>query len=372
MTPGPFGRARAERFAQLMDEAQGAPHKHIKSSHDSDLAPLVEVGAKVAEGLTAAAAGMSADEAFKAKLRGRLMAVATVHGIGDTSSDPAARERPKAREKRPARGGRRLIVAGTVFFGVLALSGVSAASGEAMPGDALYDVKRSTERAQLALAGSDVNRGQLYLEFAQNRLDEAEAVIASPDRVVGTLDDMDEQTRDGVSLLTGASVERTDERVLDAVDTFVDTQRTELVDLVANTADTSRQRALDSLRLLDGVEERADKLRFSLLCTASADAKVDELGPVPVTCAALPDPAAHQPNPVESDPKASRDSRPGEPTAAPTKTPGGKDEEPGLIPTLTPSATPSTPADKGGSGDDKNEGGLLGTLGGILSGLLGG
>ena len=48
----------------------------------------------------------------------------------------------------------------------MAVSGMSAASENAMPGDALYGVKRSTERAQLALASSEVNRGQLFLDFA--------------------------------------------------------------------------------------------------------------------------------------------------------------------------------------------------------------
>lgn len=376
MTPGPFGRARAERFAQLLDEAQGAPRKHIKTTHDEHLAPLVEVGHTMAESLSAGAAQVTADDAFRAKLRGRLMAVASVQGIGDTATGPDAIPRAKPEPPRPARGGRRLAVGVTVVFGILALSGVSAASGSAMPGDPLYDVKRSTERAQLALAGSDVNRGQLYLEFARNRLDEAVSVATDPSAVDTTLDDMDDETRRGVSLLTGAAVDRTDEGVLDAVDTFVETHRIDLVDFVSSTEAESRSRALDSLALLDDVENRSEKLRFSLLCTASGDAEIDALGPVPLSCSALPDPGGHEPAPLdESDPQASRDSRPDEPGGEPTG--GDKDGEdkpgdPTAEPTKTPSASPSSSPGTDDSEDTGNNGGLLGQLGGILSGLLGG
>ncbi len=63
----------------------------------------------------------------------------------------------------------------------MAVSGISAASENASPGDALYGVKRSTERAQLAMAGSDVTRGQLSLDFAQTRLTEAAAMPGDTD-----------------------------------------------------------------------------------------------------------------------------------------------------------------------------------------------
>ncbi|MEV0647652.1 DUF5667 domain-containing protein [Phytomonospora sp. NPDC050363] len=377
MTPGPFGRARAERFAQLLDETQGAPRKHIKSTHDHDLAPLVEVATTIT-GLAEETARVRTDDAFRAKLRGRLMAVASVQGIGDTATGPDAIPRAKPEAPAPARGGRRLAVGVTVVFGILALSGMSAASGQAMPGDALYDVKRSTERAQLALAGSDVNRGQLYLEFARNRLDEAASVATDPASVDRTLDDMDDETRQGVSLLTGASVERTDEGVLDAIDTFVETHRVELVDFVASTEAETRSRALDSLGLLDEVEQRSEKLRFSLLCTASGDAEVDTLGPVPLSCSALPDPS-HTPAPVdESELQASRDSRPDDPAddADPADKPKDEDDEtkdPAAEPTKSPTAGPTgTPGTDDTSDQDDGGGGLLGQLGGILSGLLGG
>ncbi len=64
-----------------------------------------------------------------------------------------------------------------LLTGTVAVSGVSAASGDALPGETLYDVKRSTERAQLALAGNDLGKAQLYLEFARTRIQEASEVV---------------------------------------------------------------------------------------------------------------------------------------------------------------------------------------------------
>ena len=74
---------------------------------------------------------------------------------------------------------------------------MSAASENAVPGDALYGVKRSTERAQLALASSDLTRGQLFLDFARNRLAEARRRQGDSDGFAGVLDDMDANTTAG-------------------------------------------------------------------------------------------------------------------------------------------------------------------------------
>ncbi|MFD0786699.1 hypothetical protein ACFQZ8_22605, partial [Micromonospora azadirachtae] len=42
-----FSRRRAERFAQLLDEANGARRHHVRSRVDDDLAPLVAVGQRL-------------------------------------------------------------------------------------------------------------------------------------------------------------------------------------------------------------------------------------------------------------------------------------------------------------------------------------
>jgi hypothetical protein len=168
-------RRSAERFAELLDESTGGRRHHSHGPADERLAELVAIGSS----LTAAKPGMQVDPEFRVGLRAMLVATAERDGIGRTAvteSEPAevAPGRTGLKATLFGQGGRRIRTRGAIVIGVaagaLAVSGISAASENASPGDALYGVKRSTERAQLAMAGSDVTRGQLSLDFARNRL----------------------------------------------------------------------------------------------------------------------------------------------------------------------------------------------------------
>ncbi|MBI2855558.1 MAG: DUF4382 domain-containing protein [Chloroflexi bacterium] len=50
--------------------------------------------------------------------------------------------------------------------------GVTAASGDAVPGDALYPVKKATERVRLAFAFSDARQARLQIGLAERRIEE--------------------------------------------------------------------------------------------------------------------------------------------------------------------------------------------------------
>jgi hypothetical protein len=163
--------------------------------------------------------------------------------------------------------------------GTLALSGMSAASGDAIPGDPLYSVKRSTEKAQLALAGSDTSRGQLYLEFARTRLDEAGSVKSNASGLGRVLDDMDSETQRGVKLLTTTAMQHKDGSALDAVDAFVTSQRAGAEKLRTEAAADGRSRADKSVRLLEAIQQRAKALRLVLACGMAATAEADAIGP---------------------------------------------------------------------------------------------
>jgi hypothetical protein len=148
-----------------------------------------------------------------------------------------------------------------------------------MPGDPLYSVKRSTESARLALAGSDVSRGQLYLGFARNRLAEAHSTGARGQVLGGMLDDMDNETRNGTRLLTSAALNHRDRGALDLIDEFVRGQRTSLTTL------GDSERVLRSLSLLDRIALRSAGLRTNLNCGTGAGPS-DDLGAVTPTCPA--------------------------------------------------------------------------------------
>jgi hypothetical protein len=183
--------------------------------------------------------------------------------------------------RAPAPRARAAVLVG-VTAGALALSGVSAASTRSLPGDPLYQVKRSSEQAQLALAASDQTRGQLYLEFARSRVLEAREV--QPERVASVLADMDHETILAVYLMTSTAVERDDPGVLGPVGAFLTEQRRRLSELRLTLTVAGPEPLLGSARLLDRVEERIRTLSRALVKRCPIAAITDDLGPKPTIC----------------------------------------------------------------------------------------
>jgi hypothetical protein len=280
---------RAERFAQLLDEASGKPRRHSRTARDDELTGYLALSRRISDVELSDEASPSQD--FRSSLRAMLIANAEREGIGGTAANPATPGRVYAAgsattpRRRPVLGSRRTrgaIIVG-IAAGTLALSGMSMASGDAMPGDPLYGVKRSTESAQLALAGSDVDKGQTYLGFARNRGREATAVHGNSARLIPVLGDMDNQTTQGVKLLTTVALTRHDSTALDAVDGFVKAQRPVVAALLPSLSGSDRARAQRSLDLIDQIGQRSAGLRGSLSCGPSAT-ESDALGPKPPDC----------------------------------------------------------------------------------------
>jgi len=209
----------------------------------------------------------------------------------EPASHADAREPGSGLLGRAGGSGRRIRARGAIVIGVaagaMAVSGISAASESAHPGDALYGVKRSTERAQLAMAGSSLTRGQLSLNFARTRLAEA---ISLPDDDSGfgaVLKDMDADTVQGVKLLNASAVARKDATPLNTVDGFVATQRRAIEPALERLSAGNRDRALRSLNLLDDVAKRSANLRTGLACeTVTPAGRADALGPELRACMA--------------------------------------------------------------------------------------
>ncbi|PPA58196.1 DUF5667 domain-containing protein [Micromonospora chalcea] len=277
-----FSRRRAERFAQLLDEANGGRRHHVRSNADGELTALVEVSRR----LSAERPDVEPGAEFRTGLRAMLVATAEREGVGT----PAKTTTGVRGTLLPAITGRRARARGAILVGVaagaVALSGISAASENALPGDALYGMKRSTERAQLALASSDISRGQLFLDFARTRLDEAASVRGDRLGFSAVLDDMDADTRQGVRLLTTVAAQRSDPVALDAVDTFLAGQRRVVSGLLDRPDHAARDRTRRSLALLDAAGKRADALREAIACGLPAPQASDALGPAPAACPA--------------------------------------------------------------------------------------
>lgn len=286
MTLGPFDRRRSERFAELVDEPNRRRHRQ-PTGVDAELTEMAALARRLAKLPIAA----QPHPEFRAALRAMLMATIERDGIGATAAEKAALDSMRAAlagktqviRQVSATGGHgraRVAVLTGVAAGALALSGVSVASTDSLPGEPLYQVKRSSERAQLALAGSELGRGQLYLEFARTRLTEARVVDAA--RLAHVLMDMNAHLRQGARLLATAAVQHNDVGPLDTIVRFVESQRALLLDVDARTP-TARQALDESRALLDRVEARALGLKAALTrgCTITAG---DDLGPRPDDC----------------------------------------------------------------------------------------
>jgi hypothetical protein len=150
MKPG--DRQRAREFAAVLDKVAVA---------DLSMAPWT----RVATALSAAGGVVvGPSDEFRLALRQRLLAVGAV---APATAVPTA---------APWR--RRLVAASTVV--AIATGGAAAtavASEHALPGDRLYDVKRAVENVQLALAHSDLAKGERYLAIASTRLGEVQALL---------------------------------------------------------------------------------------------------------------------------------------------------------------------------------------------------
>lgn len=225
----------------------GAP----RSSDDE-----VERLAAVAEDLRAASPlALVPRQAFRDGLRSRLLAEATELGPARAAAARAERETvvagAAAAEHRPQvqvtpkdgpggaiLSGRRLapfwrlkrLVAGLSIAALLGTGAAAVASTGALPGDALYGLKRAVEDVRLQLAGSDASKGATALDHARERLEEAEdlalsapggAADADSPQLRQTLADFSSSSEDGIRLLLQGYADDGDPAALVQVDAFV-------------------------------------------------------------------------------------------------------------------------------------------------------
>ncbi|MGX2996564.1 DUF5667 domain-containing protein [Streptomyces sp. JNUCC 64] len=187
---------RANAFAQALEESgprvpdQAAPspapgEQSTRSEHDRLLT--------LANGL-AALPRPALDPEVKVVQRAQLVAAMEAmlkEGAGGEATDPSV---PEQRTRTGTKGAHRAgplrklrprtrltkgLAAGglTVSVAAGALGGVAAASGDALPGDTLYGLKRGMEDVKRGLADSDTDRGELYLDQASTRLNEARRLM---------------------------------------------------------------------------------------------------------------------------------------------------------------------------------------------------
>lgn len=201
-------RRRAEEFAVLVDPARDTAARLDPTQ--SSYADLVAVVTQ----MRAVPAPAPRPE-FVADLRERLMAEAETALVPSDSRLEIARPSTQRRDRRVAAvvGAAALLGAGT---------SVAVASQSALPGEALYPIKRALESAETSFEAGDDAKGASMTHRAATRLEELEALArsdGSPDAMAETLADFVTQSNQAADLTLAAYDSSGDEaRVLELRD----------------------------------------------------------------------------------------------------------------------------------------------------------
>lgn len=83
-------------------------------------------------------------------------------------------------ERKHGRRERKFAIAASALVFLGGTAGMAAAAQQALPGDALYPIKRGLENAQAGLATSDEAKGRDLLDQANTRIDEIQQMVDDP------------------------------------------------------------------------------------------------------------------------------------------------------------------------------------------------
>ena len=252
MTTLRIAHRRAEEFARAVD---------------TGAAPRISAleGSLALVGRLRAVEPADIDATFRDELRRQLMAAAIAE------PQPAAAAGRRAPVVRPARAVRRgaAVVAGLLMVG--GATGVAAASQSALPGEALYPVKRALEGVSLRLADGPVGEGTELLAQATTRLDEADRMVAGDPPATGALTesvliDFDGGARRGGGLLLQAYRASGDESAVTTLRGFTSDSAALLTDLATEVPPVAGDELSAAIDVVNALDARALRL-----CPTCAD-----------------------------------------------------------------------------------------------------
>ena len=211
---------------------------------------------------------------------------------------------------------------------------------DALPGDALYGVKRTAEAAELGLTFGDEPKALKHLEFASARVSEIETLARrypNPgDAPVGgyltALTDFDNDASAGSRQLINLAT-RSDGRLLQSLRDWSAQQASRLQQVADRLPEAARNRQNASRVLLDRITARADALLVRMDCYQITSGSYDDIGALPAssTC-------------EERDPAPASSTGPSVPPATDNSGPAtGGTETPGGTPPPASEPTPGVP-----------------------------
>jgi hypothetical protein len=251
---------RAEEFALRVDGAS-----NVRAADDAATERLVGLTQLLRVRGAADAAATPRTE-FALDLRERLMTeAATV--LTPRSAGLALPVRPRGKRER------RLVAVASAVVLLGGTAGMATASQSALPGEALYPIKRGLEKAEVRLSLDSAGQGRHLLHQADDRLGETQGLIdadsaTSTPEVPGTLSAFTRQAQQGSDLLMSS---------------YADSRDPETVATVREFAATALRR-LEALDATAPPEAQGD-LRAAALALRDIDARASELCD---TCADLP------------------------------------------------------------------------------------
>jgi hypothetical protein len=149
---------------------------------------------------------------------------------------------------------RRLVAAATAFVLIGGTTTMAAAAQSALPGEALYPIKRGIEKAETELTLSTAGKGRNLLDQAASRLVEVEGLLDSDavhtePRVPETLAAFSSTAREGSTLLFEAFRETGDPETIVSVRTFT-AAGIETLESLASTVPAEAQSELTAAAIL--------------------------------------------------------------------------------------------------------------------------
>jgi Domain of unknown function (DUF5667) len=264
MTPVFGARRRAEEFHSLVEDPSTG------GLHDARYAEFLDIVSSLRD--TPAA---QPRPEFVANLRERLMTAAETELV--VSADEARLTLPVRRTtRRPARD-RRIAAAAAGVALVGATTSMAVAAQSALPGDALYPLKRLIEGAQTGVEVNEGDKGATLLANASGRL--AEITALSRD---GSLDDS-AAIEDTLNTFTRQSIEASDllladysatgnEQSIAELRDFTGKSMRTLAELEAVVPDQARDELLRAARILTQIDAQAQQA-----CPSCGGDGIDEI-----------------------------------------------------------------------------------------------
>jgi hypothetical protein len=231
--------------------------------------------------------------------------------------------------------GRFAVAAVAVLALVGSLTGMSLLlARDALPGDALYGVKRTAEAAELGLTFGDQGKALKHLEFASARVGEIETLARRyPDResapvggYLTALTDFDNDAAAGSRELIALAT-RSDGSQLDSLSAWASQQSSRLTAVSPLLPSAARNRDTASLALLDKIATRASALSKRLDCYQITSGSADDVGALPASG------ACDKQSGARPDPNAPGGSSGTEGSVQPTVPPSGAQQPPNAQPT---------------------------------------